>query len=128
MQNSSEDIEEIRRLTAEYNRAFDESRAEDWANCFTPDGFFERSNAGRSYQGREEIAELCRSYPVAGRHITGEHIIQVDGDTATQTCYLLYLDRNKNFAVDMFGVYNDELVRRDGKWLFKTRLLKVDEG
>lgn len=125
---SLEDIEAIRRLTASYNRAFDESRHEDWANHFTEDGYFERSNAGQSYTGRAAIAELGRSYPVRGWHVTSEHIIDVDGDTAHQSCYLMFLDRDQGFAVNLFGVYSDDLVKVNGEWLFKRRLLKVDEG
>jgi ketosteroid isomerase-like protein len=127
---SVEDVEAIRHLTASYNRAFDEDRAEDWANHFTEDGFFERSNAGRSYQGRAEIATLCSSfdYPVHGRHVTSDHMITVDGDTAKQTCYLMFLDRDAGFVVNLFAVYYDDLVKVDGKWLFKRRLCNVDDG
>jgi ketosteroid isomerase-like protein len=125
---SLEDVEAIRQLTASYNRAFDERRPEDWANHFTEDGFFERSNAGQSYRGRAAIAGLSRNYPVRGWHVTTEHIISVDGDTAHQSCYLMFLDRDQGFAVNLFGVYSDDLVKLDGKWLFKQRLLKVDEG
>lgn len=128
MASKIEDIEAIKQLTARYNRAFDEGRAEDWAGCFTPDGFFERSNAGRAYQGRDEIAGLCRSYPTSGRHVTSEHLITVEGDRATQTCYLQYLDRDNGFAIAMFGVYEDKLERQNGEWLFKERRLQVDQG
>jgi uncharacterized protein (TIGR02246 family) len=124
-----EDVEAIRQLTASYNRAFDEDRAEDWANHFTEDGVFERTNAGRSYRGRAEIAELCASfdYPVHGRHVTTDHIITVDGDTARQTCYLMFLDRDAGFTVNLFAVYVDELAKVNGKWLFTSRLCQVDE-
>ena len=121
------DVLEIEALCSTYNRAFDERRAEDWAACFTEDGFFERSNAGRSYQGRTELAALAAGYPVTGRHITAEHLTDVHGDEATHSCYLVYFDAEKDFAVDLFGVYSDHLVRVDGKWLFKERRLVVDE-
>jgi hypothetical protein len=125
-----EDVEAIRQLTASYNRAFDEDRGEDWANHFTEDGFFHRSNASRSYAGRREIAEMVGAsrYPVRGRHVTTDHIISVDGDTATQTCYLMFLDRGAGFKVNLFGVYSDDLVRVGDRWLFKRRLLHVDQG
>ena len=127
---SIEDIEEIRQLTASYNRAFDEDRAEDWANHFIEDGFFERSNAGRSYRGRAQIQELCASfdYPVHGRHVTTDHMITVDGETAVQTCYLMFLNRDQAHVVNLFAVYYDELVKVEGKWFFKSRLCQVDEG
>lgn len=126
MSSAIEDVEAIHQLCARYNLAFDERRAEDWAACFTEDGFFERSNAGRSYQGREELVGLARDYPVDGRHITAEHVTEVDGERATHRCYLVYFDRKRGFAVDLFGVYEDRLVKVDGEWLFSERRLAVD--
>jgi hypothetical protein len=40
----------------------------------------------------------------------------------------MFLDRERNFALNMFGTYDDRLIRSDGKWLFVSRLLDVDEG
>jgi hypothetical protein len=124
-----DDIEAIKQLTARYNLTFDEDDVEGWLDCWTQDGFFERSNAGRSYTGHEELHELATEFPVSGRHVTSEYVISVDGDEGRQVCYLLYLDREKNFEINMFGVYDDAVVRQDdGRWRFKSRRLKIDEG
>lgn len=122
-----DDYEAIRQLVARYNVAFDELDVEGWANCFTEDGFFERSNAGRSYSGSAELKQLIREFPVKGRHVTTDFQIQVDGDTATMSCQLTYLDRANHHSIAMFGVYADELRRVNGEWKFTSRRLAVDE-
>jgi len=120
------DIEAIRKITAQYNRATDEGRLEDWLACWTPDGWFGRSNTTRKYVGREGLTELNRGNEVSARHVTTDNEIDVDGDTATQICYLMFLDRENGFLPAMFGTYHDRLVRVDGRWLFAERMLIVD--
>lgn len=121
-------FEAIRRLAAEYNRAFDEGRADDWAECFTVDGVFHRSDT-QEYIGRQAIADLARSYPGEVRHVTSDYIIDVDSSMseAKMTSYLLLFDKSENFALDLFGVYFDDVVKVDGKWKFKKRYLKTEK-
>jgi hypothetical protein len=48
----------------------------------------------------------------------------VSGDTAKSVAYWFELTNDtpqKNVQVVYFGHYEDELVRRNGRWLFKTR-------
>ncbi|HEX3962982.1 MAG TPA: nuclear transport factor 2 family protein [Trebonia sp.] len=122
------DIEAIRQLTARYNRASDEGDLADWLACYAPNATFTRSNAERSYAGPEELRLLLLETTVAARHVTTDFVIEVDGDTARQTCYLMFLDRRRQFAVSMFGTYHDKLVKSDGRWRFQARFLQVDEG
>jgi hypothetical protein len=121
-----DDTEAIKQLTHRYNLAFDYGDVESYLECWTPDGFFERSNAGRGYRGHAELDELIRTFPVDGRHISTNFIIEVDGDRGKASSYLLYLDRAAGFAVSMFGVYDDTLVKTDSGWKFSERRLKVD--
>lgn len=121
-----DDIEAIKQLTHRYNLAFDYGDVEAYLACWTEDGFFERSNAGRAYQGHEQLDELIRTFPVDGRHISTNFIVDVDGDAATASSYLLYLDKATDFAVSMFGVYADKLVKTSAGWKFSERRLKVD--
>lgn len=121
------DIEQIMQLTARYNHAYDERDADGWASCWTEDGQFTRAN-GEQVQGRSALVELCRNAAVKGRHLTSDYVIDVYGDTATQRCYLQYLDRENDFARVMFATYHDQLVRRDGAWLFAARRADKDVG
>jgi ketosteroid isomerase-like protein len=121
-----DDIEAIKQLTARYNRAFDTKDFAAFLATWTEDGFFERSNAGRSYQGTEQLRELLATFEVRGRHVTSDYIVEVDGDSAHQACYLTYLDVSDNFSVAIFGDYSDDLVRTADGWRFRARRLLVD--
>lgn len=121
-----DDIEAIKQLSARYNRAFDYVDEQAYLSVWTEDGFFERSNAGRSYSGHAELADLLSTFGVNGRHVVTDFIIDVNGDTATQSAYLTYLDADAEYKIAMFGVYSDALVRVDGAWKFASRRLKVD--
>jgi hypothetical protein len=122
-----DDYEAIRQLTARYNRASDEADVGTWLNCFAPNGSFERKN-GQRFSGRDELRGLLENFPVRGRHITSDFTIEVDGDRARQACYLLFLDRDRNFELNMFGTYDDQLIKVDGNWFFVSRVLDVDDG
>lgn len=67
------------------------------------------------------------SYPITGRHVTTDFIIAVDGDTAHQSCYLLFFDGARQYQLHMFGVYEDELTKRNGSWRFRERVLTATE-
>jgi 3-phenylpropionate/cinnamic acid dioxygenase small subunit len=122
-----DDIEAIRQLTARYNRASDEGDTETWLDCFSVDGVFRRSNDTREFRGHEELGQLRGRIPVRSRHITTDFEISVQGDTAEQICYLMFLDRDRDFMVYMFGTYHDKLKRVDDRWKFSNRLLVIDE-
>lgn len=121
-----DDIEAIKQVTARYNRAFDSIDVPGYLATWTDDGFFERSNAGRSYQGHAELEELVTTFPVDGRHVTSDYIVTVDGDRADSSCHLVYLDKAQGFSVSIFGIYADELVRTGNGWKFSSRRLQVD--
>lgn len=122
-----DDIEAIKQLVARYNLAFDYGDVDAYLATWTEDGLFHRSNALRSYQGHEALRELITTFPVQGRHVSTNFVIDVDGDRATASSYLLYLSAD-GYQPVMFGVYADELVRADGGWRFSARRLKVDDG
>ena len=121
-----DDYEAIRQLAARYGRAGDSGDLAGWLDCFAPGGSFERPDTGRAFRGHEELAAMFGGYGVTGRHLTTDAVIDVAGDTATQSCYLLFLDASRDFAPHLVGVYHDELVRQDGRWRFSRRRLLVD--
>jgi ketosteroid isomerase-like protein len=123
-----DDIEAVKQLVNRYNLAFDYGDVDAYLATWTEDGLFARSTALRSYQGHDELRELITTYPVNGRHVSSNFVVTVDGDTATASSYLLYLDAEDGYRPVMFGVYSDELVREDDGWKFRARRLQVDAG
>lgn len=57
-------------------------------------------------------------------HSIINHVIDIDGDTATTIAYWFAMT-NKTPQTDVqllyFGHYEDELVKREGKWVFTSR-------
>jgi DNA-binding IclR family transcriptional regulator len=124
---SWEDKLAIRELTARYNRAIDEGRAEEWAATFVEDGVFEPSSGGR-YQGTPALVEFARAFAsrLSVRHCTTDALVDVEGDRANQTCYLLLIDRSDGIRIMNTGVYQDSLVRTPEGWRFVHRKVTVD--
>jgi uncharacterized protein (TIGR02246 family) len=131
------DYEEIRQLLARYNMAIDGGDADGWARCFTPDGVFEciglpdgHPFAGR-FEGADELAAFAtKSFELTegrGRHWNNNLAIQGDGEWATMRCYLVVLTTGKPGAIQgATGIYEDRLVKRDGRWLFAERHVTTD--
>ena len=134
-----QDHEDIRQLLARYNFAIDLGATDDWAACFTPDGVFECSGLpegsplGGRYAGRDELKAYAETHygihKGRARHWNWNLLAEGDGDDATLTCYLNAQtsgqgDRAKLRAT---GIYRDTLRRVDGKWLFATRHIAIDD-
>jgi ketosteroid isomerase-like protein len=71
----------------------------------------------------EAVPEGATSRPRT-RHQIINHVIDVDGDTATTTAYWFAMtNRTPQNDVQLLymGHYEDVLVRENGKWLFKSR-------
>ena len=102
-------------------------------SMFTDDGVFEWYERIRgsevlrvSAKGRDELrafgagtralsgtpeAKVSPTGPIrTGRHVATNHVVEGAGDRATHRCYL-----------GANGVYVDEVVKVDGRWLFKQR-------
>jgi ketosteroid isomerase-like protein len=124
------DRDEIRQLTARYNRASDGLDAAAVLAVFTADGALEMRggpDGDKTFAGAE-LAQLVA--PTAGQrvHMTMDSIIEVDGDRATQECTLLLCTRSRRrgLAAIFTGRYSDELVRTDKGWRFARRVAHVD--
>lgn len=65
----------------------------------------------------------AKTRPRTHHHILN-HVIDVNGDTAKTVAYWFALTNDtpqKDVQLIYMGHYEDELVKRDGKWLFKSR-------
>lgn len=106
----------IRRLIADYALALDTGDIDACLALFAADAEF--VVYGRTFAGREAIGQMFRDAP-RGLHLTGVSRIEVSGDTATALSQVLFVR-----AGDLHlrpALYEDELTRLDGRWLFRRR-------
>jgi hypothetical protein len=130
---SPEDHFAVMNLLADYGRAIDAGRADDYANNFLPDAVLELVG-GRRLEGRDAIREwvsgLIDSGHVGGdpatlRHFVGLPRIEGHGDrcTAQTYCVILDYDPQRNIRSPLVGRYEDVIVKTDGQWRFQHRII-----
>ena len=117
----------IRKVVAQYNRAFDYGDPEAWADLFTADGTFcmgSKELAG----GREALLAFGKKMmpTMKVKHCTTDPIIEVNGNTASHDAYLILVATGDEISVINSGRYIDVLEKVDGAWKFKTRVVELD--
>jgi len=132
----AQDRAEIEDLMSRYLFAMDYNDYDAYAETFTEDGELEFAR-GPS-KGRAEIKKTVQSFkesigkvykdkdgnPATLRHVLLQAVIRVEGDRAwTRSLWVEMANDGPNGALKMgtFGVYEDELKRIKGHWLFSKR-------
>jgi ketosteroid isomerase-like protein len=130
------DRAEIADLMARYLFAMDYHDADAYAECFTEDGVLDYAMG--TLVGREAIRAEARVFaakigeifkdwqgnPAKLRHLVQHKSIRIDGDRAWNTGLWWEMTNGGpegSLATPSFGIYEDELVRVGGRWLFKRR-------
>lgn len=123
-----DDFERIRRLVALYAQLLDSGRLAEWGELFTADATF--SVYGRTYRGRGEIVrEIGALQPGPGasvKHLLLPPVIDLAADGAAlawtdMTVFAAGPDLPASIAT--MGRYHDRLLRVDGRWRFRERVL-----
>lgn len=130
----ADDRAEIENLAAIYLQAMDARDVDTYVNTFTEDGVLDWVNGVE--HGRAEIRDAIANWGTppnvpAGatsrqrqRHNILNHVIFVDGDTATERAYWVAFTNQtpqRDVQVLYFGHYESELRRVDGRWLYSRR-------
>ena len=122
-----EDVDAIRNLKATYAAYCDDNyNADKIAELFVEDAVWESGGLGR-FEGREAIRGFFRRaseiYTFALHYGLNPHI-EVTGDTARARWYLFMpcTVADGNRALWRAGIDDEEYVRVDGKWMFKSKL------
>jgi uncharacterized protein (TIGR02246 family) len=122
----------INDLFVRYTTALDAGDVETIVGCFTEDGALESPAVG-VYAGRAGIrafAERFAKFRERGsqlRHFISNLAVQVNGDEARATCYLLnVITRNGKTELMPPGRYDCKLAKVAGEWLFRHRLVVLD--
>ena len=130
------DRAEIIDLMARYLFAMDYHDADAYAECFADDGELDwamgvargreaiRAEAETFKQKIGEIFKDSDGNPAKLRHGVNQKVIRVEGDRAWNTGFWWEMTNggpDGSIALPSFGIYEDELVRVEGRWLFKRR-------
>lgn len=119
----TDDGSAIRELLGGYALALDAGDIPACLELFNPEAEF--VVYGRSFVGYDGIGKMFRDSP-RGLHLTGVSRIDVHGDTATARSQVLFVR-----AGDLHlrpALYDDELVRTDGRWRFQRRRCQFVTG
>lgn len=117
----------IRRVIADYAYYLDHRDYAGYASIFTLDG--EWRNATVSRKGRDAIKAMAGMMGPEGAenkanyHLVSNPQVDVTGNTAIATSRYLFVTRAKDGTPQpsLVGIYRDEFVKLDGKWLIKRR-------
>jgi uncharacterized protein (TIGR02246 family) len=127
-----DDRQMISDLFVRYTTALDAGDVETIVGCFTEDGTLESPAVGvyAGRQGIREFAERFARFHERGsqlRHFVSNLAVQLEGDEARATCYLLtVITRNGKTELMPPGRYDCRLEKIGGQWLFGHRLVVLD--
>ena len=124
--------EAIAELIARYNYAIDHNDFQGWADCFALEGIFD-GMIGRYAAHAEldrfmaEVQKLTATTPNLRHYVTNIQT-EINGDQARSRCFLLMTSTGKEGGtkVVIAGEYEDTLVKRNGRWLFTERKVRMD--
>jgi uncharacterized protein (TIGR02246 family) len=130
MPTAVEEKDAIREVLAEYCFRLDDGRFAEMAALFTEDGTWD--TAFGKATGRAAIAELARSLrarseeprPRAVHLVTNIAIALDGGRAAVRSNWMVMQNSPQGPKVGSGGAYLDDMVREDGRWLFRYR--KID--
>lgn len=134
--NYAQDRAEIEDLMSRYLFAMDYGDIESYMATFTQDAELEFATG--TYSGQDAIRESVTRFkqnigklytiengsPATLRHVLLQAVIRVEGDRAWTTSLWMEMANDgpgDSFKMGTFGIYEDELRRVDGNWLFSRR-------
>jgi uncharacterized protein (TIGR02246 family) len=131
-----EDRAEIEDLMSRYLFAIDYNDWDSYVETFAPDGVLEFASG--TSKGRDEIRKNVTNFaagigkfyhtedgkPAKLRHVVLQSMIRIQGDRAWgRTLWLEMANHGPGDTMKMgtYGIYEDELKKVDGQWLFAKR-------
>ena len=120
------DLEAIRDLACRYAHCVWQKDVSGAVDLFTEDG--EMNTGDRPpIVGRAALLESYKGMlgEAAFQPFVHNHVIELNGDAATGTCYLDLRAVNDGQSMIGAGYYEDVYVRVDGAWKFRSRKLNL---
>jgi len=121
-------------LLARYSRAFDHADLDAFLDVFVEDGVFDSEMTG-TFTGKAQLTEFFNDlnnnpdYPLRrdGQHwITNLIFTEVEEDRVEMwSSFMFLIAPDGEVRVSVMGEYDDTFVKRDGRWLFARRGIRV---
>jgi hypothetical protein len=129
MASALEDKLEIQHLAQTYADGVMQRNAELWGSTWAENGEWSLPGMEKPISGRETLkgfwSKVMEGYPYV-LHWVQPGLIEVNGDKATARFYVQENIKDaKGDQVRVAGVYDDDLVRENGKWKFARRVFAV---
>ena len=121
------DIEAIRQLRHRYHHCINDGLYDEIPLLFTEDGWLDFSYIGKA-EGRATLTKFFAATPKVLpfiKQFIHNHIIELDGDRATAVSYMEARTINADEAFIVAGRYDDECVRQNGEWKFKSMIFEA---
>jgi hypothetical protein len=121
----------VHETIANYCHYFDGAEFEKWIELFTDDGVLDVVGT-RVIKGSDAFRAFVKDVHLVNgspmmKHCTFNEVIDVDADEATVKSYVLLIRMEDGLlSPSLAGRYEDHLVKRDGRWLFKNRKVHLD--
>lgn len=120
----------IQDLLVRYAHCVDRRELEAVADCFTPDAAYSGSlGEGTIKEALIALRDRMLRYD-STMHLLGNQLIEIDGDRAHSETYAIAHHRindGGDLRILAVGVrYDDDLVRRDGRWLICRRVVHME--
>lgn len=121
-----EDIEEIRKLQAKYQRCLDTRAFDELAECFDDDATSSYGNGSMSYDGKEAVLNFLKkvmTLDMPSTHlIHGGEIDIIAANHAKAKWYLEDYLLHRKYKMKLHGaaIYDIEYIKKNSKWLIKS--------
>jgi len=121
-----EDIEAIRRLRNKYFRCLDGRLWDEMAGCFADDVDASYFNGELKFSGRDALVQFFKlglTDVLIGMHHGHHPEIEITSETTARGTWGLHnylIDKKNNRGQRIAGVYQDEYVKKDGRWQIKS--------
>ncbi|QUJ75256.1 nuclear transport factor 2 family protein [Sulfitobacter albidus] len=123
----AEDDLAVRQVIARANQALDTGDYELYASFYTEDAVF--TSGFGSTEGREAIIaamEASRPFITNKRHVSGNYVVNGEGDTAVVSTYLIVFERETDLTYVGSALNVDTLVRTDAGWKIQRHESTLD--
>jgi len=129
-QLSSDDRLQIQEVLHRYCHCLDRGRWTEFAALFTEDCRLDLSQVLGLYEGQagvRQFTEMMATTNLFMRHMVTNVVIEGDGDRARVQSYVTAITGPTGSKPQQAtGLYEDELIKRHGRWLLHDRRLTLD--